>query len=195
LPPTAKQSAHPRLVLEDAILTASDLSPSARLLGLVLRAHMKNRDDGAECWVRVSVLAREMGVSPSTVQRARAELVAGGYVEVVGRSGRANVWRVHPDLLSEPLALMRPTPSTHDRGPLAPVRPITRFSEPEREEPEERCITIDECHDLFFRATDAGLTSDDFDELLVSMTGKPAALDLTLDERDAVLEKIERRAA
>lgn len=85
-----KQRLPLRLEWELVIRDDETLSPMARLLAFTLRTYM---NAAGECWPLVGTLARNMNVSPDTVQRARRELVKAGLLEVVAHRGHANHYK------------------------------------------------------------------------------------------------------
>ncbi|RPH33807.1 MAG: helix-turn-helix domain-containing protein, partial [Chloroflexi bacterium] len=65
----------------------TDLSSRARHLLDRLGHHVNGE---GICWPSVDTLARQMGVTASTVQRARAELVAAGVITIIVTAGRGH---------------------------------------------------------------------------------------------------------
>jgi hypothetical protein len=72
------------------LLRGSPLPPTARHVGHVLATYMNEK---GECWPTVRTVAEDVGVSPRTVQRGLDDLCRYGLIEIVRRTGRANVYR------------------------------------------------------------------------------------------------------
>lgn len=90
--------------------------PSLRLLLFVL-ADAAN--EGGECWLRLSVLARRCGLKERAVRRNLRLLEQGGFIRCEQRPGQASVYQ----LVRQPAT---PTPATGDRGKTGDT-PATRY--------------------------------------------------------------------
>jgi len=77
---------------------------------------------GGNVWTSVGTLARESGVSESTVHRALATLEEHGYLRIIPRVGRTNLYEV---ILQRPEGVSSVTPGgvTGDRGGVSWVTP------------------------------------------------------------------------
>jgi hypothetical protein len=96
-------SRRPRVVdWQLAVRDHPDLSPRARLLGLVMATYM--RGDSLDCWPPLELLAENLGLKPQpktgerdhkTVLRARSELIEAALLVIVkgGGRGRATSYR------------------------------------------------------------------------------------------------------
>jgi DNA-binding transcriptional ArsR family regulator len=77
---------------------------------------------GGNVWTSIATLARESGVSESTVHRAINTLEEHGYLRVIPRTGRTNLYEV---ILQRPEGVSSVTPGgvTGDRGGVSWVTP------------------------------------------------------------------------